>query len=92
MTRQEYSKCVGEKMKGKQLSRDERKLEFCMSAKLCSGKATNREGAAELCRKAREQKETKKATGQECVCMAGTNPQSLKEIKRVIESYGIQIV
>ena len=48
-SRQEYNACVSTFLKGKQLTRPERKKEFCVAAKICSGKAGDRDMAAELC-------------------------------------------
>lgn len=47
--RQEYAQCVGSHMKGKKLSKEERKLEFCIAAKTCSGKTKTREEAETIC-------------------------------------------
>jgi len=55
-TRQEYTSCVGQGMKGKKLSREERQLEFCVVSKLCSQKTSNREEAIRLCNLPKEPK------------------------------------
>lgn len=49
MGRKEYARCVGQGLKGKKLSKEERKLEFCALSKLCSGKAKTREEALTIC-------------------------------------------
>lgn len=49
-TRKEYAQCVGQGLKGKQFTKEERKLEFCTLSKLCSGKAKTREEAERICR------------------------------------------
>ena len=49
MDRKEYSRCVGDMLHGKKLSKEERQVEFCASSKLCSGKAKTREEALALC-------------------------------------------
>lgn len=60
MNRQEYNKCVGEGLKGKKLSKELRRLEFCILSKTCSGKAPGREEAKSMCEKSIAQpKETK---------------------------------
>lgn len=48
MDRKEYNSCVSKGLKGKQLSKDERKLEFCIVAKGCS-KGLSREEATRIC-------------------------------------------
>lgn len=48
-TRAEYAQCVGQGMKGKHLTKDERYLEFCVVSKLCSKKASNRDDAIKIC-------------------------------------------
>lgn len=58
-TRQEYAQCIGRGMQGKQLSKEERKLEFCVVAKLCSNKSPNREEALRVCKLPKATKEPK---------------------------------
>ena len=58
-TRQEYTSCVGQGMRGKQLSKPERQLEFCVVSKLCSKKAGTREEAIRLCSLPKESKPQK---------------------------------
>ena len=55
-----YSQCVGDAMRGKKLSPDERKREFCISSKLCSGKASARDDANRLCEEAARNPSTPK--------------------------------
>ncbi len=72
MDRKSYNECIGKNMKGKKLSKEQRKLEFCMVAKLCSGKVQSREEAERVCQEsARHPKEpkarsSKKGRGQNC--------------------------
>jgi len=49
MERAKYNACVANGLRGKELTKDERKLEFCVVAKVCSGKANNREEALTIC-------------------------------------------
>lgn len=49
MGRKEYAQCVGKGLRGKQFTKEERKLEFCTLSKLCSGKAKTREEALTIC-------------------------------------------
>lgn len=59
MNREEYNTCVAKGMTGKHLSGDERKLEFCVVAKTCSGKAKSREEAVRLCNEPKPEKPPK---------------------------------
>jgi hypothetical protein len=68
-SRQEYTTCVAQGMRGKKLSRPERNMEFCIVAKLCSKKAKDREEAKLICSQPKEPKPVKasrKVTGQSC--------------------------
>jgi hypothetical protein len=49
MDRQAYNSCMAQGMAGKKLSKDERNLEFCVVAKMCSGKAGSRDEATTIC-------------------------------------------
>lgn len=59
MDRQKYNACISSGLKGKQLGKEERKLEFCIVSKLCSGKARNREEATLICSQPKEPKPVK---------------------------------
>jgi len=48
MDRAKYNACVSQGLKGKQLGKDERKLEFCIVAKGCA-KGLSREEATSIC-------------------------------------------
>ena len=61
MNQTEYRACMSENMKGTQLSKEERKLEFCVTAKLCSKKAGNRDEAVGMCNQPKEPKQPKKS-------------------------------
>jgi hypothetical protein len=61
-SRQEYNTCVARGMRGKKLSTEERRLEFCIVAKTCSGKAKDREEAKILCSQPKEPKPPKATT------------------------------
>ena len=63
MNRQEYNACVGAGLKGKTLGKEERKLEFCIVSKTCSGKAKDREEAKYLCSLPKEPKPAKVKRG-----------------------------
>ena len=57
MTKQEeYRSCMSTHLKGKTgLSKEERTLQFCISSRICSGKASNEEEARRLCAEAAAQ-------------------------------------
>lgn len=59
MKREEYNSCIAKNMTGKRLSKEERKLEFCIVAKLCAGKVKNREEAKLVCSLPKEPKPAK---------------------------------
>lgn len=59
MDRAKFSKCIGDGLRGKTLSREERKLEFCAVAKVCSGKSKTRDEALLICRQPKEPKTVK---------------------------------
>ena len=50
MKQEEYRSCVAKGLTGKTLKPNERKLEFCIVAKLCSKKAGSREEAELVCK------------------------------------------
>jgi len=47
--RAKYNACIGQSLAGKKMTRAQRKLEFCISAKLCSGKVKSRPEAERIC-------------------------------------------
>ena len=59
MDRQAYNKCMSPFITGKGISQEERKLRFCVGAKLCSGKSKNEKEAIELCNLPKPEKEPK---------------------------------
>ena len=56
MKREEYNACVSDGLKGKKLGKEERQQEFCIVAKLCSGKAQSRDEAKAICSQPKEPK------------------------------------
>lgn len=56
MGQEEYRSCIAKGLKGKQLNKEERKLEFCIVSKTCSGKAKDREEAKAICSLPKEPK------------------------------------
>jgi hypothetical protein len=69
-TRKEYNACMRPYITGSK-PKEQRKLDFCVGAKICSGKAPSREDAIQLCSLPKEPKENKKpsrkiAKGQTC--------------------------
>jgi len=63
MDRQKYNSCIASGMKGKQFSKEERQLEFCIVAKTCSGKAKTREEAKAICSQPKPPKQPKAGKG-----------------------------
>ena len=59
--KKDYRTCMADAMRGKQMSKEERQREFCLNAKLCSGKSSTREEAERLCALPKESKPKKKA-------------------------------
>lgn len=59
MDRKTYNECIAKGLKGKQLNKEERKLEFCILSKLCSKKSKDRDEARELCLLPKEPKPLK---------------------------------
>ena len=49
MDRAAYNACMSPYIKGKGKSKDERKRDFCIGAKICSSKASSREEALQMC-------------------------------------------
>ena len=50
MKQEDYRNCIAKGLKGKTLKPEERKLEFCVVAKLCSHKSKDREEAELVCK------------------------------------------
>ncbi len=70
MDRAQYSACIGQAMAGKQMTKEERQLEFCVAAKTCSGKASSREEAVGICKQPKPPKPEgeKKKRKSKCEC------------------------
>ena len=73
MDRVTYNKCMSPHMKG---GGEDRKLRFCIGAKLCSGKSKSEAEAREICLLPKEPKPAKafkgkRSTGQSCEKSAG---------------------
>jgi glutaredoxin len=49
MDRASYNQCVASALKGQKFTKEERKREFCIASKTCSGKASSREEANQMC-------------------------------------------
>ena len=57
MNREEYNACISKHLTGKKFTPEERKMEFCIVAKTCSGKVKSREEAMTICSLPKEPKE-----------------------------------
>lgn len=55
MDRKVYNKCMGDYIRGKGKTPEERRIGFCVGAKMCSGKAAEESEARELCLVARSE-------------------------------------
>jgi hypothetical protein len=44
-----YNTCVADRLRGQQLTKEERRLAFCMASKICSGKCSSEEEATNVC-------------------------------------------
>lgn len=60
-SRVEYNNCMRPYITGSK-PKEQRKLDFCVGAKICSGKSSSREEAVQLCSLPKEPKENKKST------------------------------
>ena len=49
MDRATYNACIGNAMRGRKLTREERKAAFCAASKVCSGKAKSQDEAKKIC-------------------------------------------
>jgi hypothetical protein len=56
VNQEEYRACMSKRMTGKTYSKEERKLAFCTSAKICSGKSSSEQEAETLCLQPKEPK------------------------------------
>lgn len=48
-SREQYNQCMRPYITGKGKPKEQRKLDFCVGAKICAGRAQNEEEAAKLC-------------------------------------------
>jgi len=49
MDREQYNQCIADALKGKKFTPEERRTEFCVASKMCSGKTGNVEEARQIC-------------------------------------------
>lgn len=49
MDREQYNSCIAQGMSGLRVTPQERRTKFCVTAKMCSGKAKSEEEALALC-------------------------------------------
>ncbi len=59
MDRKAYNECISKGLKGKKLDKEERKLLFCVTSKLCSQKVNTEEEAIRVCKLPKPEKEPK---------------------------------
>lgn len=80
-TKEEYRSCMRPYMTSTGKTKEERQNEMCLGAKLCSGKASDRKEAEQICSLPKEPKEPKprKSTRQKVNC-----EQNMEEITQCI--------
>jgi hypothetical protein len=59
MDRVKYNSCIAAGLRGKKMETAERRMEFCIISKTCSGKAKDREEAKAICSQPKPYKEYK---------------------------------
>lgn len=72
MDRAQYNACMSPYIKGKEKTKEERQANFCIGAKICTGKAKNEEEAARICAEPKPPKpiSTAKPRGNKCFASA----------------------
>jgi len=50
MDRKKYNECIGDRMRGIKVTPEERRLRFCTSSKICSGKSKTEQEAEKICK------------------------------------------
>lgn len=63
MDRQAYNNCVKQGLSGKKFTPEQRKLEFCVTTKLCAGKSKSRDEAMAICKQPKAPKQAKAGKG-----------------------------
>jgi hypothetical protein len=66
-SRAEYNKCIRPYITGSK-PKEQRKVDFCIGAKICSGKAANRDQAVALCSKPKSKETEQKPTRKPSPC------------------------
>jgi hypothetical protein len=83
MDRQTYNSCIAKGLKDKKLNKEERKLEFCILAKTCSGKAKDREEAKIICSQPKPPKERKPRKAR---IVRPTTERCIRDVKKQVEA------
>ncbi len=89
MNREEYNACISKSISGKKFSKEERKKEFCISAKTCSGKVNNREEAVSICSKPKMPKWAK--TSQPAETKPIPCDERMSRVRRNIDVIGLKV-
>lgn len=79
-TREEYNQCMRPHITGTGKTKEQRKLDFCIGAKICSGKAKTEEEAKKVCLLPKEPKETKCPVEQIVSCLIKNTDFSPKNV------------
>ncbi|MDD5220289.1 MAG: hypothetical protein PHV11_06970 [Candidatus Bipolaricaulis sp.] len=83
MDREKYNACMSPYIRGKEKTKEERRLGFCIGAKVCSGKAKTEEEARTLCNAPRLPKWAAEKQGEENLTCPQRIDRSLKTILEV---------
>ena len=78
-SREEFTRCITPFMKGAK-SKEERQLNMCIGAKICSGKAKTREEAERLCLLPKEPKAPRKTSRQRAKEQEACDPDVFFEV------------
>lgn len=86
MDRQAYNDCMKPYISGKGMSKEERRLRFCVGAKVCSGKAKTEEEAAQVCSVPKAPKWARSTEEEQLSC-----PERVQRAKGAIEGIMLKV-
>lgn len=93
MDRQDYNECMKPYISGKGKTKEERQQNFCVGAKICTGKAQNQEEAIQICSMPKPPKEPKERKSRvkgcpacpPCNCSGGAAKSEKDPMKDILE-------
>lgn len=93
MPKEDYTNCMVPWMSGKGKSAEQRKMDMCVGAKLCSGKSTTQAAAEEICinQPPKEPKASKKRGGIDPVKLAACVSGSVELKGLTKENFGTRL-